>query len=38
MVLLGVRALEGMNLKVDPVRKQLVPGGPVIAATEAAAA
>lgn len=32
MSLLGVRALEGMNLKVDPVRKQLVPAGPVIAA------
>ena len=32
MSLLGVRALEGMNLKVDAARKALVPGGPVIAA------
>jgi len=32
MVLLGAHSLEGMNLKIDPVRKQLVPAGPVIAA------
>jgi predicted aspartyl protease len=32
MVLLGVHSLEGLNLRVDPVRKQLVPAGPVIAA------
>lgn len=32
MVLLGAHALEGMNLKIDPVRKVLVPAGPVIAA------
>ena len=32
MVLLGVHSLEGLNLKVDPVRKELVPAGPVIAA------
>jgi predicted aspartyl protease len=30
LVLLGVHSLEGLNLKVDPVRKQLVPAGPVI--------
>lgn len=35
MVLLGARALEGMNLKIDPLRKELVPGGPVIAAVAA---
>lgn len=35
MVLLGVRSLEGLNLKVDPVRKELVPAGPVIAAQAA---
>ena len=35
MVLLGVRSLEGLNLKVDPVRKELVPAGPVIAANAA---
>jgi predicted aspartyl protease len=32
MVLLGVHSLEGLNLKVDPVRKALVPAGPVITA------
>ena len=31
MVLLGARSLEGMNLRVDPLRKQLVPAGPVLA-------
>ena len=31
MVLLGARALEGMNLRVDSLRKQLVPAGPVLA-------
>lgn len=31
-VLLGVRSLEGLNLRVDVVRKQLVDAGPVIAA------
>jgi predicted aspartyl protease len=35
MVLLGVHSLEGLNLKVDPVRKELVPAGPVIAARAA---
>ncbi len=33
MVLLGAHALEGMNLKIDPVKKELVPAGPVIVAT-----
>lgn len=32
MVLLGAHSLEGLNVKVDPVRKELVPAGPVIAA------
>ncbi|HEV8150554.1 MAG TPA: hypothetical protein VGP61_10260 [Gemmatimonadales bacterium] len=32
MVLLGARSLEGLNLKIDPVRKELVPAGPIIAA------
>ena len=32
MVLLGAHSLEGLNLKIDPVRKELVSAGPVIAA------
>lgn len=32
MSLLGAHALEGLNLKIDPVRKALVPAGPVITA------
>jgi len=32
MSLLGARALEGLNVKVDPVGKVLVPAGPVITA------
>jgi predicted aspartyl protease len=35
MILLGARSLEGLNLKVDAVRKQLVPAGPIIAASAA---
>jgi predicted aspartyl protease len=31
-VLLGVRSLEGLNLRVDVVRKSLVDAGPVLAA------
>jgi len=31
--LLGVRSIEGLNLRVDVVRKQLVDAGPVIAAS-----
>jgi predicted aspartyl protease len=34
-VLLGVRSLEGLNLRVDVVRKQLIDAGPVIAANAA---
>ena len=29
LVLLGAHGLEGMNLRVDLVRRQLVPAGPV---------
>ena len=32
MTLLASHSLEGMNLKIDPVKKQLVPAGPVITA------
>ena len=32
MTLLGAHSLEGLNLKIDPVRKDLVPAGPVITA------
>lgn len=35
LVLLGVRALEGLNLRVDVVTKQLVSAGPVPAAVAA---
>lgn len=35
MVLLGAHSLEGLNVKIDPVRKELVPAGPVIAAVAA---
>lgn len=35
MVLLGAMALEGMNLRVDLVRRELVPAGPVLAAAAA---
>ena len=31
MVLLGARSLEGLNVRVDAQRKQLVPGGPILA-------
>jgi len=31
-VLLGVRSLEGLNLRLDVVRKQLVDAGPMLAA------
>ena len=33
MIILGARALEGMNLRVDALRKQLVPAGPILAGT-----
>ena len=29
MTLLGARALEGLNVRLDIVRKELVPAGPV---------
>jgi len=32
MTLLGVHSLAGLNLKIDPIRKELVPTGPVITA------
>ena len=32
MVLLGARSLEGLNLRVDPVLKQLIDAGPAPAA------
>ncbi|HLB38461.1 MAG TPA: hypothetical protein VJL31_17965 [Gemmatimonadales bacterium] len=33
--LLGAHSLEGLNLKIDPVRKELVAAGPVIVAAAA---
>lgn len=33
MVILGARSLEGMNLRVDAQRKQLVTAGPILAGT-----
>ncbi|MES2179969.1 MAG: hypothetical protein V4550_19060 [Gemmatimonadota bacterium] len=35
LTLLGARALEGLNLRVDSVAKMLVPAGPVPAAAAA---
>lgn len=35
MVILGARSLEGMNLRVDALRKQLVPAGPILAGAAA---
>ena len=35
MILLGAHGLEGMNLRVDLVRRELVPAGPVPAAASA---
>lgn len=35
MTLIGAHSLEGLNLRIDPVRKMLVPAGPVIAALAA---
>ena len=32
LVLLGSRTLDGLNLRVDPVRKRLVDAGPAVAA------
>jgi predicted aspartyl protease len=38
MTLLGAFALEGLNLRVDVVRQELVPGGPIPVAGALAAA
>ena len=35
LVSLGSRSLEGLNFRIDPVRKQLVDAGPVLAAAAA---
>jgi hypothetical protein len=35
MILLGARTIEGLNVRVDAVRKQLVPAGPIVAAAAA---
>ena len=35
MVLLGARSLEGLNMRVDAQRKQLVPAGPILAGASA---
>jgi len=32
LVLLGARSLEGLNLRVDPRRRQLVSAGPIVTA------
>src|SRR5436190_2369221 len=37
MTLLGAHSLEGLNLKIDPIRQELVPAGPVITAEKHAA-
>lgn len=33
LILLGARSLEGLNLRVDPRRKQLVSAGPIVTAS-----
>jgi clan AA aspartic protease len=33
MIILGARSLEGLNVRVDSQRKQLVPSGPILAGT-----
>ena len=35
MLILGARSLEGMNLRVDAQRKQLLPAGPILAGAAA---
>ena len=35
MILLGARSLEGLNLRVDPKAKQLIPAGPILAGAAA---
>jgi hypothetical protein len=36
-VLLGARSLEGLNMRIDPLRKQLIDSGPAPAAALTAA-
>ena len=35
LTLLGARSLEGLNVRVDSLRKQLVPAGPILAGSAA---
>lgn len=35
LTILGARSLEGLNLRVDRRRKELVPAGPIVAASAA---
>jgi predicted aspartyl protease len=35
LIILGARSLEGLNLRVDARRKQLVSAGPILAAAAA---
>ena len=35
MILLGAHSLEGLNVRVDAQRKQLVPAGPILAGASA---
>jgi predicted aspartyl protease len=35
MIRLGARSLEGLNMRVDAQRKQLVPAGPILAGASA---
>ena len=35
LTLLGAHSLEGLNLKIDPIRRELVPAGPIITAAAA---
>lgn len=35
LTILGARSLEGLNLRVDPRQKQLVPAGPIVTAAAA---
>jgi predicted aspartyl protease len=37
MTLLGARSLEGLNVRIDAQRKQLVPAGPILAGAGAGA-
>jgi hypothetical protein len=35
LVILGSRTLEGLNFRIDPIRRQLVDAGPFLAAAAA---